>query len=155
MGELLGSSSALGAGTMSSNRSSMLSLLNPICNVQRQCSPETSTHLSVFFSFYRRERDCPFSETAMQNHGIKVSRRPLFLAALLDALATGVEGSLAAGLGSEFLPGLLVCMIGPCQQTQSRGCAEVGNNVRTYRLSSSQGKPDHPRRGPWLPSLGP
>lgn len=36
------------------------------------------------------------------------------LAGLLDALGTGVEGTLAAGLGGEFLAGLLLCGGGNC-----------------------------------------
>lgn len=38
--------------------------------------------------------------------------RRLFLAALLDTLGTGIEGTFAAGLFGEFFAGFLVCLGG-------------------------------------------
>ena len=46
----------------------------------------------------------------MEDINFVFSWSPLFLAALLDALATGVERSLAAGLRSQLLSRLLICV---------------------------------------------
>lgn len=78
----------------------------------------------------------------------------LFLAALLDALGTSVQRSLATGLGRHLLARLLVC-----KQSVSR-CRFALAAVRrmsgeSYRPSSSRGKPSHLRRDPCSASSGP
>lgn len=78
----------------------------------------------------------------------------LFLAALLDALGTGVQRSLATSLGRHLLARLLIC-----KQSVSRcrfALAVVGRmSGQSYRPSSSRGKPSHPRRDPCSASSGP
>lgn len=79
---------------------------------------------------------------------LKSTRERLFLSALLDALATGVERALASRLGGQLLASLLVCIV----ELASCVYNVCGIRESMYRRASSRGRPCRPRRGPSGPS---
>ncbi len=76
--------------------------------------------------------------------------RPLFLAALLDALGACVQRPLALGLVGQFFPRLFLCSVRPL----AIACPlSVFLSQTTYQPSSSRRRPCRPRPSPSCPFL--